>query len=79
MYAIITWLEENFLKLGLFDNINKPDQKFEIPAEIIERAEERKIAKQKKHYGKSDMLREEINKKGWNIKDTEDGYEITKA
>ena len=50
----------------------------EIPPEIIELAEKRKQARENKDWQQSDKLREEINNKGYNIKDSKDGYEITK-
>lgn len=54
---------------------NKQD---EIPQEVTELAEMRKAAKLNKDWSTADRLREEISAKGYNIKDTKDGYEITK-
>ena len=54
---------------------NKND---DIPDEIISLAEERKNARESKNWAESDRLRDEINKRGYNIKDSKDGYEITK-
>ena len=51
-------------------------QKIQIPAEIIELAENRQEAKKNKDFIKADSLREEISKKGFLIKDTREGYEI---
>lgn len=50
----------------------------EIPQEIIEIAEERKIARDSKDWAKSDDLRNKIKNLGYEIKDTGDGYRITK-
>lgn len=50
----------------------------EIPQEILELAEQRKIARQEKDWEKSDRLREEIAQKGYTIKDTKQGIEISK-
>ena len=57
--------------------------KFEnnIPAKIIKIAEARKIARINKNWEESDLLRDEIKKLGFNIKDSEDaisGYFIEK-
>ena len=50
----------------------------EIPQEIIKIAEERKIARDSKDWAKSDDLRNKIKNLGYEIKDTGDGYRITK-
>lgn len=49
-----------------------------IPQEIIKIAEERKIARDSKDWAKSDELRNKIKNFGYEIKDTGDGYKITK-
>ncbi len=51
--------------------------KQEIPQQVIDLAEQRKQARQNKDYQESDRLRDEINKLGFNVKDTREGYEIT--
>ena len=63
--------------LGL--NIDKPIESQEkmIPDEIIELAEKRKIARENKEWAESDRIRDEIAKKGYTIKDTKNGYELT--
>lgn len=63
--------------LGL--KIEEPDkeEKKEIPEEIIKLAEERKIARENKNWAESDRIRDEILKKGYSIKDTKSGYELT--
>ena len=62
--------------LGL--NVDKvvPQEKQEIPEEIIALAEQRKIARENKDWTESDRLRDEIQAKGYSIKDTKEGYEI---
>lgn len=50
----------------------------EIPEEIIKLVEEREIARKNKDWIKSDELRELINQKGYDIKDTKQGTEIKK-
>ncbi len=63
--------------LGL--NIDKPIESQEkmIPDEIIELAEKRKMARENKEWAESDRIRDEIAKKGYTIKDTKNGYELT--
>ena len=62
--------------LGL--NIDKEviKVKEEIPQEIIELAEQRKKARENKDWAESDRLRDEIQAKGYTIKDSKDGYEF---
>jgi len=50
----------------------------EIPEEIKKLAEERETARISKNFSKSDELRKEIEKKGYEIKDTDKGYKISK-
>ena len=59
--------------------ISKQEQKeenIEIPKEILELVEERKIARENKDWEKSDKLRNLIKEKGYEIKDTKEGSEI---
>ena len=48
-----------------------------IPDEVKELAEKRLDARRNKNWAESDRLREEIAQKGYAIKDTAQGYEIT--
>ena len=48
----------------------------QIPQEILNLLEQRKIARDNKDWKKSDELRDEINKKGYLVKDTKQGMEI---
>ena len=50
----------------------------QIPEEIIELAEKRKEARENKDWEKSDELRENILQKGYNIKDSKEGYSLEK-
>lgn len=50
----------------------------EIPKEIEELVEKRKIARLNKNWEESDKLRDEIKEKGYIIKDTKDGFNIEK-
>ena len=68
-----------------FDNvlglkINQKTEKIEeqVPEEILVLVEERKKARENKNWSKSDELRELINQKGYEIKDTKRGTEIKK-
>lgn len=62
--------------LDLDKDIQK--EKISIPDEIIKLANERLIAKQNKNYSLADELRNQIQEKGFEIKDTKDGFEIEK-
>lgn len=61
--------------LGL--NIDK-EENMEIPKEILDLVEQRKIAKNEKNYEKSDLIRDKIKAKGYLVKDTKDGMTIEK-
>ena len=50
----------------------------DIPDEILELSEKRLTAKKEKNYKLADDIRDEIKDKGYLIKDTPDGVEITK-
>lgn len=62
--------------LGL--EINKIDNKEEIPEKVKELAKERLIAREEKNWEKSDLLRDQIANLGYVIKDTKDGFEFKK-
>ena len=63
--------------LGLKINDNSTEKK-QIPEEILKLAEERKKARDNKDWELSDKLRDIINSKGYNIKDTKEGTKIEK-
>ena len=48
------------------------------PASIQQLVEKREEARQKKHWLESDSLREELQKKGWEVQDTIQGSYVTK-
>jgi len=50
----------------------------EIPEEIKKLAEEREAARLAKDFQKSDELRKKIAEKGFSVKDTDEGYKISK-
>lgn len=61
--------------LGLgFENLKEE----KIPKEIKKLAEEREEARKNKDFKKSDELREKINLLGYEIKDSSEGYKISK-
>lgn len=70
---IIKKLEEVDKVLGLIETQEK-----DIPQEVIELAEERKSAREKKDFAKADELREKIKEKGYYIDDSKDGYRLKK-
>lgn len=53
-------------------------EKIQIPEEIKKIAEEREKARKEKNWKKSDELREKLAKKGWQVNDTKEGFEIIK-
>ena len=52
-------------------------QKDDIPQEILDLVEQRKVARENKDWAKSDELRDLISQKGYSVKDTKNGMEIT--
>ena len=48
----------------------------EIPQEILDLVEQRKVARENKDWTKSDELRDIIAQKGYIVKDTKNGIEI---
>lgn len=62
--------------LGLRIEI-QPRKIEEIPEEIKELIEKRKIARQQKNWQEADRLRDQIQEKGYRVKDTKKGMEIS--
>lgn len=73
-YAIITFFENNFLKLWLFEE----QEKVEIPSEIQELAQKRREAKKNKDWGTADSLRDQLTSLWWKILDRPDGFDVEK-
>lgn len=67
---------DRVLGLGLV-HVQK-EAEYEIPDEIQVLARERWEAKQHKDFGLADDIRLQLIGKGWEVKDTSDGYEIRK-
>jgi len=66
---------DRVLGLGL-DKIKEDSLAGEIPEEVLNIAEERETARQNKDWTKSDELRNQIEKLGYQIKDTDSGPKI---
>ena len=64
--------------MGLKINEENKEQDEEIPEEILKLVEERKVARENKNWQESDRLRDLINEKGYEIKDTPEGAKINK-
>lgn len=56
----------------------KNEVRDEIPEEVVRLAEERLKARQEKNWAESDRLRDEILALGYSIKDSKDGYELSR-
>ena len=64
--------------LGLkIDELDDPKE--EIPEEILNLVEQRKIARKNKDFAKSDELRDELIKRGYTVKDTKEEIIVKKA
>ncbi|MBU3666072.1 MAG: cysteine--tRNA ligase [Chthoniobacterales bacterium] len=50
-----------------------------VPAEITALLEERNAARAAKDWSKSDVLRDELLRRGWVVKDTKDGTKLTRT
>ena len=60
------------------DKVKEEKVEIEVPDEVVALAEERLVARKAKNWAESDRLRNEIAERGYAIKDTATGYEITK-
>ena len=50
-----------------------------IPHEVAQLVEEREKARREKNWKRSDELREQISKLGWEVRDTKDGPKLTRG
>jgi cysteinyl-tRNA synthetase len=66
------------MKMDLLWEKEKTESTAEIPEEITQLANQRLQAKQEKNYALADELRNQIQSKGYNIKDIPWGFEIEK-
>jgi cysteinyl-tRNA synthetase len=67
---------DDVLGLGITD---MKKEKVEIPQHIKDLLDEREEARAKKDFERSDKLRDEIQKQGFNIKDTTNGPELERC
>ena len=58
--------------------IDKEQEQEQIPQEILDLVEQRKKAREEKNWAESDRIRDLISEKGYTVKDTKNGIEITK-
>ena len=81
---IVNQVRATYSLLGLFkkdakEYLKKYAQNADmVPAEVVEIAEERRAARLARDWAKSDELREKLKEMGYAVKDTKDGYELTK-
>ena len=68
-------LEKMDTVLGI--KITEKKEQKDIPQEVLELVEQRKQARADKNWTESDRLRDLIKEKGYSVKDTKDGMEIT--
>ncbi|HAK06886.1 MAG TPA: hypothetical protein DCO65_06410 [Spartobacteria bacterium] len=68
----LNWWERVDSVLAISDGENK------IPAEVSKLAKAREQARLAKDWRKSDELRNELNARGWETRDTKDGQKITR-
>jgi len=80
---ITNQIRKTYSLLGLFKKdadayFAQYGKKEEIPSEVKAVAEARKEARAQKDWAKSDELREELKKLGYAVKDSKDGYELSR-
>ena len=63
--------------LGIKIDKEETNNKTEIPEEVFKLIEERKQARKEKNWAESDRLRDLIKEKGFEVKDTKEGMEIS--
>ncbi len=69
-------LEKFDTVLGIKIAEKKEEQ--QIPQEVLDLVEQRKVARSEKNWAESDRLRDLIIEKGYNVKDTKEGVEVSK-
>ncbi len=68
-------MELHFI-LNAFGILLPEETAVEVPAEIMELAEKRWLARKSKDWAASDSLRDQLKEAGWQIKDRPDGYDV---
>ena len=69
---------DNVLGLDLKNSKQYLEKEEDIPEDVLKLAAERKQARMDKNWEKSDSLRDEIIKKGYNVKDTKEDMVLEK-
>ena len=81
---IVNQIRKTYSLLGLFKKDAKEylakygDKQEEVPEEVKAVAEERKAARANKDWAKSDELREKLKALGYAVKDSKEGYTLTR-
>ena len=81
---IVNQIRATYSLLGLFKKDAKQylaaygEKQEEVPEEVKAVAEERKAARANKDWAKSDELREKLKSLGYAVKDSKDGYTLTR-
>ncbi len=74
-YALLGFFQED---ASAFIKAYAKQEEVNAPQEVIDVANDRLVARQNKDWAKSDELRAVINQMGYDIKDSKDGYTLTK-
>jgi cysteinyl-tRNA synthetase len=76
------WRDHELLRraLDIFGLGSLADVSEDVPAEIVELAERRKAARHAGDYGDADRVRDEVERAGWELRDTaeEPGYRLVR-
>ncbi len=80
---ITNQVQKTYSLLGLFcrtpaEYAGRYAKREEVPADVLAVAEERKAARARKDWAKSDELRERLKAMGYAVKDGKEGYTLTK-
>jgi cysteinyl-tRNA synthetase len=65
--------------LGVLGLENLLEAEAAAPPDIVELAERRQAARAARDFAESDRLRDELLARGWQVRDTADGFELTRA
>ena len=63
--------------LGVLGLENLLEAEAGAPPDVVEVAERRRAARDAKDFAESDRLRDELLERGWQVRDTADGFELT--
>src|SRR4051794_27237731 len=63
--------------LGVLGLANLLEAGAGAPPEVVEVAERRRAAREARDFAESDRLRDELLERGWQVRDTADGFELT--